>query len=301
MRFEEFEEKIVENMKSRVTDDYLVELKKIQKNNGLKLTGLIIGKKERNIYPTLYLETYFEKMRAGWEFEKIAEMVWQDYYNNAPQKDWDVESFVQWENASSRICVKVVNYEANKQFLEDVPYRKFCDLAVIYCVVVDIQNSDLASITIHNKLLQLWNKNEQDLYKLALENYEKLFPITFRNMEDIVKELLTDNMMTLEPDTVPTMVVATNKTCLNGAAVILFPEKLQKIADQYEKDLCILPSSIHELILIPIAEKSDVDELREIVQEVNREELRPEEVLSENVYLFNRKRGIVELCTKGEV
>ena len=196
------------------------------------------------------------------------------------------------------ICPKIINYAANRELLNSVPYRKVCDLAVVYYAVVDICENGVASILLRNEHLKLWGKTEADLYELALENYRRIFSITSRNLDDIILELMNcKEDISFDENTIVPMIVVTNNKKLNGAAAILFPDELQKIADKMGADLYILPSSVHEIILLSTDNTMTVDELKETVRFVNSNKLWQEEVLSDNVYLFNRHNPSIEIVS----
>lgn len=298
MKFEEFVEEIIENMQKRVPENYLVQVQNICKNNDLKLTGLTIGDQKLNIYPTIYLEEFYKKYEEGVSFETITDIIWNTYCQNAPKSNWDTSRFIEWRNVKDIICPKIINYGANKELLNSVPYRKVCDLAVVYYAVVDICENGVASILLRNEHLKLWGKTEADLYELALENYRRIFSITSRNLDDIILELMNcKEDISFDENTIVPMIVVTNNKKLNGAAAILFPDELQKIADKMGADLYILPSSVHEIILLSTDNTMTVDELKETVCFVNSNELRQEEVLSDNVYLFNRHNPSIEIVS----
>lgn len=298
MKFEEFVEEIIENMQKRVPENYLVQVQNICKNNDLKLTGLTIGDQNLNIYPTIYLEEFYKKYEEGVSFETITDIIWNTYCQNAPKGNWDTSRFIEWRNVKDIICPKIINYAANRELLNSVPYRKVCDLAVVYYAVVDICENGVASILLRNEHLKLWGKTEADLYELALENYRRIFSITSRNLDDIILELMNcKEDISFDENTIVPMIVVTNNKKLNGAAAILFPDELQKIADKIGTDLYILPSSVHEIILLSTDNTMTVDELKETVRFVNSNELRQEEVLSDNVYLFDRHNPSIEIVS----
>lgn len=298
MKFEEFVEEIIENMQKRVPENYLVQVQNICKNNDLKLTGLTIGDQNLNIYPTIYLEEFYKKYEEGVSFETITDIIWNTYCQNAPKGNWDTSRFIEWRNVKDIICPKIINYAANRELLNSVPYRMVCDLAVVYYAVVDICENGVASILLRNEHLKLWGKTEADLYELALENYRRIFSITSRNLDHIILELMNcKEDISFDENTIVPMIVVTNNKKLNGAAAILFPDELQKIADKMGADLYILPSSVHEIILLSTDNTMTVDELKETVRFVNSNELRQEEVLSDNVYLFNRHNPSIEIVS----
>ena len=118
--------------------------------------------------------------------------------------------------------------------------------------------------------------------------------ILSKRMDEEVAEEFYDMMVDVG-DAVP-MYVCTNTMKLNGAGTILYTGLLQEFADRVGSDVFILPSSIHEMILIPANEYCDVDYLKDMVRTVNATEVAPEEILSDNVYYYNRLTDRVELA-----
>ena len=91
------------------------------------------------------------------------------------------------------------------------------------------------------------------------------------------------------------MYVLTNKQKMNGASCILYEHILNDFANQKNKDIYILPSSVHEVILVPVAEDIDRTELSRMVRDVNRNELEEGDVLSDRVYYYDRVRDEIQI------
>lgn len=81
----------------------------------------------------------------------------------------------------------------------------------------------------------------------------------------------------------PPIYVVTNETRTNGAiGIIILAEKLKEM---YPNGYYILPSSVHEAIIIDSLLCDDIDMLTEMVQGANGSCLRPEEVLGDKAYM----------------
>ena len=89
------------------------------------------------------------------------------------------------------------------------------------------------------------------------------------------------------------MYVLSNQEKLYGAACMLYPEVLSAFGEICGRDFYVLPSSIHEVLLV-FAEEGKEKELKEIVTDMNRNHVAPEEVLSDSIYHYNTKKG--SLC-----
>ena len=80
---------------------------------------------------------------------------------------------------------------------------------------------------------------------------------------------------------------------LNGAAVILYPKLIKKIADEFKSDFVLLPSSIHEWLLIPAESPENISMFSQMVTEVNDTQLADEEKLSDHAYYYSRNMDMI--------
>lgn len=264
-----------------------VVVQKINKNNGLVLDGLTIMAEGINIAPTIYLNGYYEDYLSNGAVA-VAKRIIAIYEANKPKESVDVSFFMDIEKVSPRIKMKLINYEKNKELLEHVPYVRFLDLAIVFMVVLgsDCDNG-FASILIHNHHLNFWNMDAEDLYKLAMENTADDFEII--PMKSIIEAIMDEESAGIIMDSAEIeMSILTNHSRLQGAAGMLH----KKIIKQYMKEtkadkVWIIPSSIHETLLIPCDLMPDMEYVKGMVKEVNATQVQPEEILSDNVYVYD--------------
>lgn len=84
------------------------------------------------------------------------------------------------------------------------------------------------------------------------------------------------------------MFVVSNRQRIKGAAAILNRDALRGIGERYHTDrLVVIPSSVHECLVIPYTEEIDLDEISVMVQAVNAEEVASEEQLGDRAYIIN--------------
>jgi len=110
-----------------------------------------------------------------------------------------------------------------------------------------------------------------------------------------MKVPLLKNMDSLYEDNMVPMFVATNSKKVNGAGVILYDGLLRTFAEKIGGDFFILPSSVHEVIFVPANGDIDARHLIQMVKEVNATEVAPDEVLSDNVYMYHADEDFVEM------
>lgn len=292
-------------MEAHYGDDYRVTVQDVQKNNGLVLTGITILKKDCNIAPTIYLNQAFEQYQEGRTLESICREFIRVYEEHKVQTDFDVSCVTDFSKVQSRICYKLINAKKNEALLMDAPHVLLEDLAVIFYILVSSDAEGTGTITIRNNMLEFWDVNTDTLYELALANTQRLFRGTVQSIANVMMDILSKQMdeesaeefydMMVDADDMIPMYVCTNTMKLNGAGVILYKGLLQEFADRVDSDVFILPSSIHETLLIPANADMDVEYLKDMVRTVNRTEVAPDEILSDNVYYYSRFTGRMEI------
>ncbi len=292
----------VEAVKAALEDmGYVVEINDVTKNNGIHLTGLSIKTVGSNISPTVYMEQFYKDYQAGkYTISEVAAEVAKIYEENKNNCSFDVSSITDLDLVKDKICYKVINAERNKELLNDAPHVIVCeDLAVIFYVLVSMDLSGTASITIRNNLAKTWGINTDDLFRISLSNTQRLFHGMVRNIADFIGGLFEENefydMAISDNDMFP-LYVCTNESKINGAGVILYDGLLHEFADKMNCDFYIIPSSIHETLLVPMTSDMEVSYLRSMVHEVNGAELLPEEILSDNVYIYRRETDAIALA-----
>lgn len=299
MDMEQFAEDIKERLEQQGWLE--VELKHVLKNNGVTRCGLIIHSGGNNLAPTIYMESFFMAYRDGADMQEIIGKI-MEAYEGAPGAEVDMSFFRDFSTVRDRLYIKLVNREANTELLANLPYREFLDLAVVYYIDYDNPRTGAGTIQIHNSHMEMWGVTEEDLWETASKNTPERKPGRIECMGDILKELSAEQgndegeSRSSKGNSPVPMLVITNAERAYGAAVVMYSGMLKQAADKTESDLFILPSSLHETIAIPVTEERGVAELKEMVMEVNRKVLQPEEVLSDNVYIYRREQDRLEIA-----
>lgn len=291
MTFDNFKKAVLHALTDYYGEDYTLTIRPIPKNNQVVLDGLTIQKGDCNISPTIYLNPYYEKFQEGTPLFSILEEMKNLYAVNRPAQNIDIRFFTDFENVKDRICMKLIHYENNRELLQEVPHIRFLDLAVVFYYLIHVTPGENATILIHNSHLDYWDASPELLYQLATENTPQLLPYYLDDIFSILTEL--NDLSCYEKERTTPLYVLTNSEKLFGAASILYPGLLSEIAARMDKDFIILPSSIHEVLLIPVPDSSDRSDYSSIIEEVNLSQLTPEEVLSCHAYYFSRKTNLI--------
>lgn len=301
---EEFAEAVKNGVEALLGEGLQVEIQDSVKNNDTHLTGLIIRNAGSNIAPNIYLEYYFDKYWEGMTMEEITGRIIRAYKECHVPEHIDISAVLDFESIKDCICYKLVNADWNKERLSDIPYMAFYDLALIPYIVVSNDKNGISSVTINDDMLERWDIDKEALFDLAKQNTRRLFRYKIDTMINVIGDIMSANSEEFEddflnemeaPGEMPGMYVCTNESKTNGAGVILYDGLLRDFSDTINDSFYILPSSIHETIFVPDSENLDAGYLKSLVNEINQAVVQSDEVLSNNVYYYNRSEDCVEM------
>ena len=256
------------------------------------------------------MDGYYNDYKNGRPVMEIIAEVERAYDTYKVEQDFDVNSITDFNHVQDKICYKLVNRDKNKELLSDAPYLPFHDLAVIFYVVVSEDRVGTGTVTVHNHLMEMWgNPDIKELYRIAKNNTQRRYKGRVSNMMEIMGEIISHSADNVDPDVVDAffemdsvyednmmpMFVATNNKKVNGAGVILYDGLLTTFAEKIGGDFYILPSSVHEVIFVPANGDMDARYLIQMVREVNATQVAPDEVLSDNVYMYHADEDFVEM------
>lgn len=291
MTMEKFCDTIRNDIQKELGDGFRTSIMPTLKNNGTKLTGLAITEEGCSISPTIYLDSYYQEYTDGrTNLKKTEQGILECYRSSRLQNgSFDLGGFTKWETVKPRLACKLIHYNDNQELLETAPHERFLDLAVVCYYMVDTDCS--ATILIQDRFLTLWGKDKNEVIQTAKENTFRLFKPSICSIMDLIMELVGGTEPCgLDSRTEHNMYVLTSQSRVNGSIGILCPSLLKEFADKIRDDLYIIPSSIHEVILVPAGSITRSGrELSEMVQEVNRTQVESEETLSDHVYYYSRE------------
>jgi hypothetical protein len=290
MNLSEFATEIAEQLREKMGSKFTITVEEVLKNNDIRLTGVAIKKTSENMAPIVYLEEFFQQYQNGDPIGKIAEEIRTMYERNASTMDLDSGFFKYFALVEDKIFYKLINYEKNQELLKDVPHFRWHDLAVVFYYQIEGRAFGMASITIHDSHLGMWGLTAEEVYRTARRNMEQKKPGI---LEPIQKALRNMGVPEVDERLGP-LYVLTNRERMFGASAMLYSWKIKELADRLQTNLLILPSSTHEVLLLPDEGEQNYTVYRQMVREVNRMQVNPEEILSFNLYLYNMKKQEIE-------
>lgn len=179
-----------------------------------------------------------------------------------------------------------------KSLQDDAFFAKFLDMAVVF-VLMDhsdpnrprykiVDAVDMVSLDIRlNEIMDAANANCKKV------GY-RIMP-----MEDAISEIIG---IEIPSDAPYPMYVGTNPERILGASILMYETYLEDLAAQIEDDLCIAPSSIHEVLIFPLS-LVQPSKIIEIVRDVNRTVVLPQEKLSDSAYIYRRGTHTISQAT----
>lgn len=295
MNFKNFTEEMKKQVQARLGEGKVVELRSVLKFNNVRLCGLTITEEGKNISPTIYLESFYEAYCRGASLSAIVDALVDSYLNVPLKESVDVSFFKNFEKVKGRIAYRLLNVEKNRELLADVPFIPYLDLAICFFYSFGDMAAGEGSILIRRSHMEMWNTDVRELFLLAQENTRKLFPVDLMRMQTLLEGMLGDEGKEM-PDEMEqvNIYVLTNTKRVQGAAAMLYPDVLAELAGKLGSSFFIIPSSVHELILVPFRKDISVSALKNMIYEVNHTQLGPEDVLSDSLYAYdgNDKRII---------
>ena len=145
-----FRTKVQRAVSEALGEEYSVELREVQKNNGVILQGLMIRRAQENMMPTIYLNSFLKAYEEGVTFADIIRKIVTVYREDAVGKQIDISFFTDFEKVKDRICFRLINRDKNRSFLEKVPYIPVLDLAACFYYAYDGNGVQNGMIPIYN-------------------------------------------------------------------------------------------------------------------------------------------------------
>ena len=320
MTLEQFVNKVRNAVHAYFGDRLSITAQKIMKNNGIELTGLIFMEKGSDIAATIYLDSYYEEYEEGTPLGEIVRRLIQAYEEHRPAEKLHLDFFRDYEQVRPRLACRLVNLEKNREMLEQVPHQVWLDLAVVPCCILLGDELGCACILIRYSHMRYWNIDEKELLEEARTNMRQILRPECVSMKDFLYEMMRQAVADQLPEAEPgreaeqeqlldriagllarqrdsgrkEMFILSNTQHFYGASVLLYPDVLEHLAGG-KRGFFILPSSVHEVLLLADTGKESRFELYRMVNEVNERNVPLEEFLSDCVYYFDRKEGKIRI------
>lgn len=299
-----------------------VQFREVVKNNDTQLHACMISLKESSgivVAPTLYLEDFYDSYRKGMSMTRLAKQILEiaeQYLETPILPSFQLEDY---ESMKKSLCVQIVSAERNREILQHILYRPLEDLAIVPMFLVDDPRMGQGCVKVQREYARSLGISEEQIMEEALSNAPDLLPAIFCNLEEILEELRKGNsgeeipglaereiysgslrdfgvLKEEEEEEEPTTYLLSNHHLTYGASVIAYPDVAEKVWERIGADYFLLPSSINEWIVLRDFGQ-DPEDYKKMVQDINRTQVAPQEILSDSIYHYRRGSGqIVRVC-----
>ncbi len=291
---EEFAEIVLKAVRDKADGTFSAWITSNTKDNSVKQTGISTVCKDNSAEPCVFLDSYYEEYQNGnMEIEEIVEAVFEQIVESRSNvQDVNVADFLKWETIRKHIYAKLINVELNKDLLGTTPHRKFMDLAVVYYIKIDeFENSRIGTILIQNQYMEMWGQDEESLYQAASANMRSDNDSAFDGMQTIFQCFIPKIIDLRNSGEIPLNIgiyTLSNQSKLYGASALLDKDTLKEIGNIIKDDFIVLPSSMHQVIILASNSITEYGELANMVQRINDTQINADERLSNHVYAYSR-------------
>ena len=305
MNYKEFRQKVFDNIKDHLSEeyqDYEMNFQDVKKGSNREYEALMISPKDRKISmtPALNLTNAYKEYENGTSFEEILDKL-ASIRMHSTLPNFNKEDIFDYNKIKDRIIPRLINTEANKDYLLDKPHKDIEDLSIVFAVRVSEDEQGFADAVITKDLAEMWDVSAQDLHDKAMENIAERPPV-FQNIESVLfgeKENLEIEDVEPEDYTVPYFVL-TNQQKTKGAVMAINPKTMDRITAKLG-EVYVIPSSVDETLIVPKKYVEDLEGLQRMVRQINANEVRPEDQLSNNIYEYDSKTHSLKIAGGGQI
>ena len=313
LNFKEFQEYIKSNVKDYLPESYKdadIQFRDVVKNNDVHLTGVLIKKENETLTPNIYINELYEKYSSGMNLDEIVgDIADLRIEHDPPEEAQSIGSiFTNYEMVKQRLEIHLCDMELNRDKLKNQVYTEQGDFAATYHIKIGGDGMLRGSAAVTPNLLKNWGITLEQLREDSLQA-EHSKGAVFMDIEELDAEkmfgLKSTNLLDKQNDVIDneegfSFYCLTSEEKIYGASMILQEDVIDKISKLMGGDFYILPSSIHETLIVPTTTQMTLEDMSIMVQYVNKEAVEPEDKLSDKVQFYDSKEMVIENAKKRE-
>lgn len=299
LRHKIFAEGVVKDIKDYLPfcyEDMKCEVVEKERNNGQRRVGITFSRPGQEIAPVIYVEPFYKSVQQGEPLEdvmrEIARTVELEMKNRPPITASQISEY---DRIKEYLGVKLVNTKANRRNLKDITHIEMEDMSLIPVIRFPMPEQEMyGNMKITEELRRAWGVSVHDIFEQAWKNEE---PPVLQELGDAVSygEDIHD-LFAVERLTNDTMYVLTNQRAIDGAIQIALPGVMKKLSELLPKGFFIIPSSIHETLIMPKGMEIQglemtPKEMGQMLREINQGYVEKDEILSDRIYEYDRENG----------
>ncbi len=259
------------------------------RNNDVVRYGISIRQGKEKLSPTFYVDSYYEayQRKKITVDEAAGEIVKQ--LGVLEKREFNCDFHAGIDMFAGSITYRLISATKNKKLLAETPYIPFLDMAMIFTIVFGNSSAGVETLRINRNLKESWDISTEELYSLAKKNTPRIFPYKLESLTTVMEECFGE-LDIREYIGEPQMYILTNELGVYGASSILYPGMTDKITALLGGDFYVIPSSVHEVLVVPAEGVPEIENLDETIQLINKEHVLDEEVLSDRAYYYDSSK-----------
>ena len=246
--------------------------------NNQTLDGYVIKKEGESLSPILYYTpTWYEKT----DFEVVEFLI--SFCNK--EIEFDMQKYFNRSYVLSHVKPMIIGSDNQSKIEQtNLIYYEKEDFVILCYIEVDV-NGDEGTIKITDFLCEYIGVTKEELIKHAFMNLEN--DVHIMNMNEILKKLGVEAALDKPMEVSSEIYVVTNKKIDKGAVSILLKSVYEEIAAILGPKFIVLPSSIHECLVVAYNQEENLSTFTEMVKSVNITHVQPDEKLADQAYLYD--------------
>lgn len=306
MEFNEFRKKVKEALPDFLTDDLKnAEIKDtaVNKLQGESYSGISVTPEGSRVGVSINLEDAFLDYQTGSQFTAVMNRLADTLVGTLGEREqFDLGFLADYSAVKDMLTIEVVGKDQNAEMLQSVPHQEMEDLAAVYRIDLGETENGNATVLITNEMMRNYGLTPDQLHQDALDAAQHTMKYSIRSMDEVLTGMAQSMGIEQEQPVMfsSPLYVATTERDMFGAGVLAVPSFFEDAAEKLDGNFYVLPSSVHEILLLPDRFAPEPQLLKEMVQDVNANEVDPKDRLSDNVYHYDAKERIFELSEKYE-
>lgn len=302
LSFEDFKDYVTEHIKEFLPDQYTeaeIHVGEVMKKD-YSYQGMKIIRPGDRIVPTINLDMYYSDYISSRNPDIILKHI-ASFMEENTIPDIIIPDLSDYEAIKESLFIQICDRDSNMKYLTDIPYRETDGLAVTSHILFQNENGSndqISSTPVTKEMVKSWGITEEQLAEDARNNSAKILPAKYAPLEGILA-IMSSNDEVHMPDSENledsiSMIIVTNEAQVQGASAMFYDGLMDRLSDMAGCDLYILPSSKHEVIVLPEKMVEDYHGLEDIVYQVNSTIVDKKDWLSDHVYHYDAKDKILE-------
>ena len=301
MKFDEFKNELMDLLTKEIADrgleDISMKFDTLKSPDGMN-DRLIVSVGKSNMSMAFRLQEVFDAVNDGESMDCAVNKMVNTITDNIEvikTKESDVKSFISdYEQVKDHTYLRLV--PGNSPILDETPHRMIEDMALVVNINLESFSDDngRSCVVASKPLMEMYGIDENQLFADAENNSLVNEPLVLKPLEEVIKHMIDNDEIPSPEDIGITTYIATNKTGFHGASVAAYPGFVEYVAETIGGSFYMIPSSVHEFLIIKDDGTPKAKDLNKMIRDVNKNVLNPRDILSNQCYHYDAKAKMTE-------